>query len=39
LNRIIKKPFVDIKDYDGREDKIVAEESWYKFIILGGYTK
>jgi len=28
LNRVLKKPYVEVKDYDGRPDEIVAEESW-----------
>jgi len=28
LNRVLKKPFVEAKDYDGRPDDIIAEESW-----------
>uniref|UniRef100_A0A8C5RKK1 ubiquitinyl hydrolase 1 n=1 Tax=Laticauda laticaudata TaxID=8630 RepID=A0A8C5RKK1_LATLA len=28
LNRIRKKPYIQLKDADGRPDKIVAEEAW-----------
>ena len=28
LNRIKKKPYVELKDSDGRPDKVVAEEAW-----------
>lgn len=28
LNRIVDKPYVEIKDADGRPDQIVAEEMW-----------
>ena len=28
LNRVMKKPYVESKDSDGREDSIVAKESW-----------
>ncbi|PKI64379.1 hypothetical protein CRG98_015239 [Punica granatum] len=28
LNRVKKKPYIEIKDSDGRPDKEVAEESW-----------
>ncbi|XP_071818107.1 ubiquitin carboxyl-terminal hydrolase 15-like isoform X2 [Apostichopus japonicus] len=28
LNRIIKKPYIELKDSDGRADEIVAAESW-----------
>uniref|UniRef100_A0A8C2TUW6 Ubiquitin carboxyl-terminal hydrolase n=1 Tax=Coturnix japonica TaxID=93934 RepID=A0A8C2TUW6_COTJA len=28
LNRIRKKPYIQLKDADGRPDKVVAEEAW-----------
>lgn len=28
LNRVIKKPYVELKDSDGRPDKLVADEAW-----------
>ncbi|XP_020626847.1 ubiquitin carboxyl-terminal hydrolase 4-like [Orbicella faveolata] len=28
LNRVKKKPYVEVKDADGRPDTVVAEESW-----------
>ncbi|XP_078494568.1 ubiquitin carboxyl-terminal hydrolase 15 [Ciona intestinalis] len=28
LNRISKKPYVEMKEADGRDDQLVAEESW-----------
>ncbi|XP_069085173.1 ubiquitin carboxyl-terminal hydrolase 15 isoform X4 [Pleurodeles waltl] len=32
LNRIRKKPYIQLKDAEGRPDKIVAEESWENHI-------
>ncbi|XP_066523430.1 ubiquitin carboxyl-terminal hydrolase 15-like isoform X2 [Hoplias malabaricus] len=32
LNRIRKKPYIQLKDADGRPDKIVAEEAWENHI-------
>lgn len=32
LNRVKKKPYVETKDYDGRPDQIVANESWDNFL-------
>ena len=32
LNRIKTKPYIENKDYDGREEKIVAEEQWGNFL-------
>ena len=34
LNKIIKKPIVDQKDYDGRSDEIVSNESWFNSILI-----
>lgn len=31
LNRIIQKPFVEQKDYDGRPDEVIALESWENY--------
>ncbi|XP_070557483.1 ubiquitin carboxyl-terminal hydrolase 19-like isoform X2 [Ptychodera flava] len=28
LNRVKNKPYIENKDYDGRPDKIIAEEAW-----------
>ena len=33
LNRIIKKPYVETKDYDGRPDDVLARESWANFLL------
>ncbi|KAL2102270.1 hypothetical protein ACEWY4_001438 [Coilia grayii] len=32
LNRIRKKPYIQLKDADGRPDKVVAEEAWENHI-------
>uniref|UniRef100_A0A8C1QSQ4 ubiquitinyl hydrolase 1 n=1 Tax=Cyprinus carpio TaxID=7962 RepID=A0A8C1QSQ4_CYPCA len=32
LNRIRKKPYIQLKDADGRPDKVVAEEAWESHI-------
>ncbi|XP_043093155.1 ubiquitin carboxyl-terminal hydrolase 15-like isoform X5 [Puntigrus tetrazona] len=32
LNRIRKKPYIQLKDADGRHDKVVAEEAWENHI-------
>lgn len=32
LNRIVKKPYVETQDYDGRPDDIIARESWDNFL-------
>ncbi|KAJ8382764.1 hypothetical protein SKAU_G00035420 [Synaphobranchus kaupii] len=32
LNRIRKKPYIQLKDADGRSDKLVAEEAWESHI-------
>lgn len=32
LNRIKKKPYVEVKDGDGRPDKDVADESWDNYL-------
>ncbi|XP_065146163.1 ubiquitin carboxyl-terminal hydrolase 15-like isoform X1 [Paramisgurnus dabryanus] len=32
LNRIRKKPYIQLKDADGRPDKVVAEEAWQNHI-------
>ncbi|MEE6480705.1 hypothetical protein FKM82_012651 [Ascaphus truei] len=32
LNRIRKKPYIQLKDADGRQDKVVAEEAWENHI-------
>lgn len=33
LNRVISKPYVEMKDYDGRPDEIIARESWANFLL------
>eukprot|EP01113_Clastostelium_recurvatum_P020256 TRINITY_DN2405_c0_g1_i1.p1 TRINITY_DN2405_c0_g1~~TRINITY_DN2405_c0_g1_i1.p1 ORF type:complete len:908 (-),score=273.83 TRINITY_DN2405_c0_g1_i1:67-2790(-) len=33
LNRVTLKPFVEAKDYDGREDPIIAAESWNNHLL------
>lgn len=33
LNRVKVKPYVESKDYDGREDRIVAREQWNNFLL------
>ena len=30
-NSVCKKPFVEQKDYDGRSDKVIADEFWDGF--------
>ncbi|KAJ8401395.1 hypothetical protein AAFF_G00386260 [Aldrovandia affinis] len=32
LNRIRKKPYIQLKDADGRPDKVIAEEAWENHI-------
>ncbi|XP_078369197.1 ubiquitin carboxyl-terminal hydrolase 4-like [Oculina patagonica] len=32
LNRVKKKPYVEIKDADGRPDAVVAKESWHNHL-------
>nr|XP_058960785.1 ubiquitin carboxyl-terminal hydrolase 4-like isoform X1 [Pocillopora verrucosa] len=32
LNRVKKKPYVELKDADGRPDGVVAEESWHNHL-------
>ena len=32
LNRVISKPYVESKDYDGRPDFIIAKESWENYL-------
>ena len=32
-NQVSKKPYVEQKDYDGRPDKVIAEEFWDGFRV------
>jgi len=32
LNRIKKKPYIELKDYDGRPDDDVADEAWENYL-------
>jgi len=32
LNRVLKKPYIEMKDSDGRADEDVSEEHWNAFI-------
>jgi ubiquitin C-terminal hydrolase len=32
LNRVLKKPYVEMSDTDGREDELVSEEHWNAFL-------
>ena len=32
MNRILKKPYIENKDYDGRNEEIVADEQWTNFL-------
>ncbi len=32
LNRVKKKPYTEIKDYDGRPDAVIAKEAWETFL-------
>ena len=32
LNRVIHKPYIEMKDSEGRLDEIVSEEHWSVFL-------
>ena len=32
MNRVLNKPYIEIKDYDGRPDIEIAKESWETYL-------
>lgn len=33
LNRVLKKPYVELKEADGRPDSVVADEAWHGHVL------
>jgi ubiquitin C-terminal hydrolase len=33
LNRVKKKPYIEMRDSDGRPDEIVSKEHWDAFLL------
>ncbi|XP_064488064.1 ubiquitin carboxyl-terminal hydrolase 15-like isoform X2 [Ornithodoros turicata] len=33
LNRVLNKPYIEIKDSDGRPDEVVAQEAWMNYLM------
>ncbi|KAL3227405.1 hypothetical protein MRX96_048735, partial [Rhipicephalus microplus] len=33
LNRVINKPYIELKDSDGRPDEVVAQEAWHNYLL------
>ncbi|XP_070394711.1 ubiquitin carboxyl-terminal hydrolase 15-like isoform X3 [Dermacentor albipictus] len=33
LNRVINKPYIELKDNDGRPDEVVAHEAWQNYLM------
>lgn len=33
LNRVLHKPYIELKDNDGRPDEVVAQEAWQNYLL------